>query len=281
VLSVAPPETTAETASFYSRVAPRYAEEGPPYFAHAGRRLVEVAQIRPGDVVLDLGTGRGAVLLPAARRVGPGGRAIGVDIATEMLAYTRRTLETEQLAHASVQLMDVSALEFEPARFTHVLSSFSVFFFTDLPAVLRKLRQLLRPNGVAGFAFSRSADPRWRWYEQLLHDSGALAGLPEPRGYPRVRERGILGGLLEGSGFVDVVELEEATEIWYASPEAWWASLWTHGSRRPLERMAPELLARVKAEALQRARELSEQQGVLERMQLVYVLARTRAGVCN
>jgi len=75
--------------------------------------------------------------LPAARRVGPGGRAIGVDIATEMLAHTRRTLETEQLAHASVQLMDISALEFESAQFTHVLSSFAVFFFTGLPAVLR------------------------------------------------------------------------------------------------------------------------------------------------
>ena len=275
------PETTEETASFYSRVAPRYAEEGPPYFAHAGRQLVEVAQVRPGHVVLDLGTGRGAVLLPAARRVGPGGRAIGVDIATEMLAHTRRTLEAEQLAHASVQLMDVSALEFESAQFTHVLSSFAVFFFTDLPAVLRNVRQLLHPNGVAGFAFSRSADLRWRWYEQLLRDSGALTGLPEPRGYPRIREPGILGGLLEASGFIDVVELEEPTEIWYASPEAWWASLWAHGSRRPLERMAPELLARVKTEALRRARELADQQGVLERMQLVYVLARTGAGVCS
>jgi SAM-dependent methyltransferase len=199
---------------------------------------------------------------------------MGVDISVEMLAYTRRTLETEQLAHASVQLMDVSALAFEPAQFTHVLSSFSVFFFPDLPAVLRNVRQLLCPNGVAGFAFSRSNDPRWQWYEQLLRDSGALAGLPEPKGYPRIREPGVLGGLLEASGFRDVAELEEPTEIWYASPEAWWASLWTHGSRRPLERMAPELLARVKAEALQRARELGEQQGVLERMQLVYVLAR-------
>jgi hypothetical protein len=133
-------------------------------------------------------------------------------------------LQTDQLAHASVQLMDVSALEFEPAQFTHVLSSFAVFFFTDLPAVLRNIRQFLRPNSVAGFAFSRSTDPRWRWNEQLLRDCGALAGLPEGSGYPRIREPGILGGLLETSGFTDVVELEEPTEIWYASPEAWWAS---------------------------------------------------------
>jgi hypothetical protein len=61
------PETTDETGSFYSRVAPRYAEEGPPYFARAGRRLVELTHVQPGDAVLDLGTGRGAVLLPAAR----------------------------------------------------------------------------------------------------------------------------------------------------------------------------------------------------------------------
>ena len=81
--------------------------------------------------------------------------------------------------------------------------------------------------------------------------------------------------MLRAAGFADVVEREEPTDVWYASPEAWWASLWTHGSRRPLERMAPELLARIKVEALQRARELSEPHGVLERMQLVYVLART------
>lgn len=268
------PETTEETGTFYSRVAPRYAEEGPPYFAHAGRRLVEVAQVQPGDVVLDLGTGRGAVLLPAARQVGRGGRAIGIDIAGEMLAYTRRTLETEHLGQASVQLMDVSALEFEPGQFTHVLSSFSVFFFEDLPAVLHTARQLLRPNGLAGFAFSRSTDPRWQWYEQLLRDSGALAGLPEPRGYPRIRQAGVLGGLLESAGFMDVVEFEEQTEIWYDSPEAWWASLWTHGSRRPLERMSPEVLEQVKTEAFLRAGELAEPRGVRERMQLVYVLAR-------
>jgi ubiquinone/menaquinone biosynthesis C-methylase UbiE len=275
---VAQPPTTEETASFYSRVAPGYAEEGPPYFAHAGRRLVELTQVRPGDVVLDLGTGRGAVLLPAARHVGPTGRAIGIDIATGMLAHTRRTLEMEQLRHASVRLMDVSALEFEPAQFTHVLSSFSVFFFADLPSVLRKLRQLLRPNGVVGFAFSRSTDHRWRWYEQLLRDSGMLAGLPGPTGYPQIREPGILRALLEQASFTEVLEREEPTDIWYASPEAWWASLWTHGSRRPLERMAPELLARIQTEALQRARELAEREGVPERMQLVYVLARSGEG---
>src|SRR6266496_539280 len=62
-------------AELYSRVAPSYAERGPPRFAYAGRRLVELAGVGSADAVLDLGTGRGATLLPAAERVGPMGRA--------------------------------------------------------------------------------------------------------------------------------------------------------------------------------------------------------------
>lgn len=60
----------------------------------------------------------------------------------------------------------------------------------------------------------------------------------------------------------------------YASPEAWWASLWTHGSRRPLERMPADVLAQFQLAALQRVRTMAEQNGVLERMQLVYVIGR-------
>jgi hypothetical protein len=197
-----------------------------------------------------------------------------------MLAQTRRTLEMEHLVQASVQLMDVTTLAFEPGHFTHVLSSFSVFFFADLPSVLRKIRRVLRAQGVAGFAFSRGVDPRWEWYEQLLRESGALAGLPEPTGYPRIREPGVLRSLLESAGFTDAVEYEEPTDLWYASPEAWWNSLWTHGSRRPLERMAPDLLAWTKAEALERARKLVEPPGVPERMLLVYVLSRSTQAQC-
>ena len=59
--------------------------------------------------------------------------------------------------------------------------------------------------------------------------------------------------------------------------EAWWDSLWAHGSRRPLERMQPEALARVQAECLERARSLVQPEGVPERVRFAFVLARTPA----
>jgi O-methyltransferase/aklanonic acid methyltransferase len=214
------------------------------------------------------------VLLPAAQRVAPGGRAVGIDIAPGMVEHTSKALEALHLNNAEIRLMDAAHLELESAQFTHALSSFSVFFFVDLPRVLGQLRRVLRPGGTIGFAFSRGNDPRWNWYEELLREVGAFDGLPAPIGYPRVRHPGVLVALLHEMGFRDAHEREEPTDFSYASPEAWWASLWVHGSRRPLERMAPDLLARVQREALERVRKMVVSDGVPERMQLVYVLAR-------
>ena len=58
----------------FDRVAATYGRVGPRFFAHFGRRLVELAQIPAGADVLDVATGRGAILYPAAGRVGPRGR---------------------------------------------------------------------------------------------------------------------------------------------------------------------------------------------------------------
>ncbi len=52
-------------AAFYSRVAASYADQGPPRFAYAGWRLVELAGVGGGNSVLDVATGRGAALVPA------------------------------------------------------------------------------------------------------------------------------------------------------------------------------------------------------------------------
>lgn len=72
-----PPPLSADPkhrlARLYSTVAPEYEENGPPYFAHDGKRLGEIGGVAPGQAVLDIATGRGAVLFPAVARVGPPG----------------------------------------------------------------------------------------------------------------------------------------------------------------------------------------------------------------
>src|SRR5262249_18604689 len=93
-------------ADLYSRVAPTYAERGPPHSAYAGGRLVELTSVGPHDAVLELGTGRGAVLLPAAERIGPTGTAVGIDLLDGMVERTGATIAERGLRWASVKLME-------------------------------------------------------------------------------------------------------------------------------------------------------------------------------
>jgi ubiquinone/menaquinone biosynthesis C-methylase UbiE len=88
-------------AALYSSVASRYAELGPPLFAHAGQRLVEIAGVSPGHRVLDVATGRGAVLFPSADKVGRDGQATGIDLAEGMVQRTAAAISGRGLHNAA------------------------------------------------------------------------------------------------------------------------------------------------------------------------------------
>jgi SAM-dependent methyltransferase len=78
----------------YNWIAENYDQSQPHFFRYFGLELVKRAGIRPGQRILDVATGRGAVLSPAARQVGHDGLAVGVDISRGMLAANH--LEQEE-----------------------------------------------------------------------------------------------------------------------------------------------------------------------------------------
>lgn len=117
------PDLKQRVAALYTRVAPQYEAHGPPFFAHAGRRLVKVAGVAEGDVVLDVAAGRGAVLLAAAVRVGRDGRVIGIDLAEGMVEQTGAAIARYGLWNAEMRLMDAERLAFAAATFGHVIAS--------------------------------------------------------------------------------------------------------------------------------------------------------------
>jgi len=268
-------------SALYSRVAPVHEEQGPPRFAHAGRRLVQLTEVAPGERVLDLATGRGAVLFPAAERVGPTGRVVGIDLAEGMVAQTEAAIAHREFQHASVQVMDADSLTFAADEFDRVLCSFAVFFFPDVPRVLAEIRRVLAPGGTVGFAFSRGHDERWRWYEDLLRECGALDRLPPSPGSGAIRQDGALVAELTTAGFAACQEVVEQTDLLVADESTWWTSLWTHGSRAPLDHMDATTLARFKAACLEQARSMMEPAGLRERHTFVYVLAHKPNDGCS
>ena len=90
-------------AAAYGRLALDYDRLGPRLFSYFGQRLVEFAPVHPGTVVLDVAAGRGAVLLPAAERVGEQGRVIGIDLTDAMVQHTAAELHQRGLAQAAMR----------------------------------------------------------------------------------------------------------------------------------------------------------------------------------
>lgn len=101
--------------------------------------------VGPGAHVLDVGCGTGATTVTAARRAGPEGSCVGVDIAEPMIEAARARAEREGVPARFVQA-DAGTHAFEPAGFDLVISRFGVMFFDDFAAAFANLRRAARPG---------------------------------------------------------------------------------------------------------------------------------------
>jgi len=112
---------------------------------------VAFCHLHPGDVVLDLGSGGGKDVFLAAQKVGPAGRAIGVDMTPEMLALARRNAEAfaESTGLANVEFREgtIEALPAEDASIDVVISNCVINLSPDKPQVFREVHRVLRPGG--------------------------------------------------------------------------------------------------------------------------------------
>ena len=83
-----PDPTNPYMIDVFDRAAGVYDRLGVAYFSAFGARLAEIVAPAPGQRVLDLGCGRGAVLFPSARAVGSSGHVLGIDAAPNMVSLT-------------------------------------------------------------------------------------------------------------------------------------------------------------------------------------------------
>ncbi len=106
-----------------------------------------VADLHPGEVVLDLGSGGGADVLISARRVAPGGRAIGVDMTTEMLELARRNAAEAGVANVEFHQGYLEDLPLADATVDVVISNCVINLAVDKRVVLSEAARVLRPGG--------------------------------------------------------------------------------------------------------------------------------------
>ena len=106
-----------------------------------------VADLNEGETVLDLGSGAGADVLISARRVGPTGKAIGVDMTDEMLDLARQNASTAGVANVEFLKGTIEAVPLPDAAVDVVISNCVINLSGDKARVLREAARVLRPEG--------------------------------------------------------------------------------------------------------------------------------------
>jgi arsenite methyltransferase len=155
-----------------------------------------VAELREGDVVLDLGSGGGIDVILSARRVGQSGVAYGLDMTEEMLALARKNAADAGVTNAHFLKGVIEQVPLPAESIDVVISNCVINLSVDKPAVLTEIARVLRPGGRIGIS-DVVAEDRLSPEERAERGSyvGCIAGALSRSEY----ESG-----LEAAGFEDI-----------------------------------------------------------------------------
>jgi len=106
-----------------------------------------LADLRPGEVVLDLGSGGGIDVLLSARRVGPTGKAYGLDMTDEMLALARENQRTAGVDNVEFLKGEIESIPLPTASVDVIISNCVVNLSTDKDRALAEAFRVLKPGG--------------------------------------------------------------------------------------------------------------------------------------
>jgi arsenite methyltransferase len=108
---------------------------------------IALAQLNPGEVVLDLGSGGGIDVLLSASRVGPTGKAYGLDMTDEMLALARQNQKAAGVENVEFMKGDIESIPLPDNSVDVIISNCVINLSTDKDAVLKEAFRVLKPGG--------------------------------------------------------------------------------------------------------------------------------------
>jgi SAM-dependent methyltransferase len=146
-----PSATTEEEVSFVARIYAETDVQGlPPGALEAAAGCgnpTAIAELRPGETVVDLGSGGGIDCLLAAKQVGPDGAVIGVDMTADMVNLARETARKVGAANVRFKLGEIEDIPLADASADVIISNCVINLSPDKDQVFREAFRILRPGG--------------------------------------------------------------------------------------------------------------------------------------
>ena len=142
-----PNEGRAWQVAVWNRMADAYQQEIDIRLRPVVEQLLDRADLRAGNCVLDLGTGTGALAIAAASMVGSAGWVTAVDISPKMLKKAQARLNTLDISNVALVEGSAEAIPSKNRTFDRVLASLSLMYVVDRTIAAQEIARVLRPGG--------------------------------------------------------------------------------------------------------------------------------------
>ncbi len=235
-MSTDTPQTVKQQVSEgFADAAAGYDSTGTEFFTAMGKNLVAHAQIPPGAWVLDVGCGKGAVTIPAARAAGPDGHVTGIDLAPVMLAHAEDRARRAGVTNVTFRAGDAEDPGTHPgwtAGSFDVILAGNVIQFLPRPAhAAWHWRTLLTPPGKLGISWSLAEDPRWLPVIAAFDTAmpAEASGFAAMLRRPPFTSADALEAMLTGAGYHAPATVLHRVTMTYTGPHQWWEAARSQG----------------------------------------------------
>lgn len=267
-------------ANLFDKLSDTYDDVGVDFFRPIASKLLEVMPPIDGEHWLDIGCGRGAVLIPAAQMIGPHGLVLGIDISTGMIEHARRHALQKGLRNVECEVDDAQTPSTLRGQFDTISSSLVLFFLADPLHALHNWFPLLKPGGRIGITTFGTIDPRWAYVDEVFQPH-----LPRQMRDVRIPEKDSpfssdaeLEKIFVAAGFENALTIRTTVPVKFADPQHWYDFSWSIAQRMLWLAIPEQLRAEVREEAEARLAKFEAPDGSVTFNQEVRITLGARPG---
>ena len=244
----------------FDSIADTYDDVGVDFFGPIADELLQGLALQPGERVLDVGCGKGAVLARAATAVAPDGLAVGVDLSPRMVDAAKAA--TAGLP-VDIRVGDAEAPPVDDLSFDAVTSSAVLFFVPEPVRALRAWHQLLEDGGRIGISTFGDYTTGWRHVDAVF-DPYLPPQLRDARTSgtqgPFASDEGV-EGLLRDAGFGDLRTSSTVVQVRFDDEDHWRQWSLSTGQRAFWELVPPDKRDDIRDEAYRRLQQCRDDAG--------------------
>lgn len=241
------------------------------YFVFTADQMVQMANPKFDERVLDIATGTGHAAIAAAHYVGDARRVHAIDLSRNMLAQAKKKCEHLGVFNMDFFEMDAENLDFKNDYYDIILCSFGLFFVNDIVKTLQGWRRVLKPGGRVVFTtFTTNA---FKPYVELFANTIESFGITiDGERFGRLNDSDKCCTVLSKAGFSDIKTEVQQLGFHLKDENDWWEIVESSGLRGFIEQLDSDKLAEFKKQHLQKIAEHKTEKGIWLDVEVIFTM---------